>query len=70
MPNAASLLRYLLLFSMLASPVAFAQDEADTPFPQAEESNQLNGWDRLIYVPFKELRKVFDSQDASAVIPY
>ena len=27
-------------------------------------------WDRLIYVPFKELQKVFDNQDASVVLPY
>lgn len=27
-------------------------------------------WDRLIYVPFKELQKVFDNQEASVVLPY
>lgn len=27
-------------------------------------------WDRLIYVPFRELQKVFDNQDASVVLPY
>lgn len=27
-------------------------------------------WDRLIYVPFKELQKVFDNQGASVVLPY
>ncbi|HIE97395.1 MAG: hypothetical protein ABGZ23_18395 [Fuerstiella sp.] len=36
----------------------------------AEDGNSVDSWDRLIYVPFKELRKVFDNQKASAVIPY
>ena len=36
----------------------------------AEDADRVGDWDRLIYVPFKELRKVFDNQKASAVIPY
>lgn len=30
----------------------------------------MDNWDRMIYVPFRELQKVFDNQQASAVIPY
>lgn len=70
MPTAASLFRYLLVVSLFASSVAIAQDNKDKPSSKAENAEAMNGWDRLIYVPFKELRKVFDSQDASAVIPY
>ncbi|MEO2018611.1 MAG: hypothetical protein ABGZ53_30025 [Fuerstiella sp.] len=36
----------------------------------ADDASSVDDWDRLIYVPFKELRKVFDNQKASAVIPY
>lgn len=67
MPKAARLL--LSIVSLFVLPVSvFGQDEStDTP---AEESSVVNDWDRLIYVPFDELQKVFDNQDASAVIPY
>jgi len=34
------------------------------------KSSLAEKWDRLIYVPFKELQKVFDNQDASVVLPY
>ncbi|MFY9256609.1 MAG: hypothetical protein WAO83_24360 [Fuerstiella sp.] len=73
MPAAASLIRYFLLISVFASPLAIAQEDATPPprQPAAEtETTSVNDWDRLIYVPFKELSKVFNSQDASAVIPY
>lgn len=30
----------------------------------------LQKWDRLIYVPFRELGRVFNRQDASVVVPY
>ena len=49
-----------------ASETAVAPDEAgETAKPSLSEK-----WDRLIYVPFKELQKVFDNQDASVVLPY
>jgi hypothetical protein len=37
--------------------------------PVMEES-AIDSWDRLVYVPFKELKRVFDNQDASVIIPY
>jgi len=36
----------------------------------AKTVEEESTWDRLIYVPFTELRKVFNNQQASAVIPY
>lgn len=67
MPKAARLL--LSIIPMFLFPAAiFAQDEAaDAPI---EQTDVVNDWDRLIYVPFDELQKVFDNQGASAVIPY
>ena len=70
MPTAASLFRCIIVASTFASSIAIAQNNTSTPAPDAENAEAMNGWDRLIYVPFRELRKVFDSQDASAVIPY
>ena len=74
MPSAASLFRWLLAVSIISttafSSSAFAQENTDEAAPAADEAPAVDGWDRLIYVPFKELQKVFDNQDASAVIPY
>ncbi|MCX7397737.1 MAG: hypothetical protein NT138_08700 [Planctomycetales bacterium] len=46
---------------------------ATAPVTAPEESKPTSvseKWDRLIYVPFKELQKVFDNQEASVVLPY
>ena len=46
---------------------------ATAPVAAPEESKPTSvseKWDRLIYVPFKELQKVFDNQEASVVLPY
>ena len=49
-----------------AATTVLAPDE-----PQESAKPSLSEkWDRLIYVPFKELQKVFDNQDASVVLPY
>ena len=45
---------------------AVVPDEAG----EAGKPSLSEKWDRLIYVPFKELQKVFDNQDASVVLPY
>jgi hypothetical protein len=45
-------------------PVAPTDEQSD---PAAELAAS---WDRLIYVPFRELQKVFDNQGASVVLPY
>ena len=47
-----------------STPAAPVADEPAVPATLAEK------WDRLIYVPFKELTKVFDNQGASVVLPY
>lgn len=47
------------------APAADATEEME-----AAEETALAEWDRLIYVPFTEIQKVFNNQDASAVIPY
>ena len=52
-----------------APALAASSDEQDTSAEQAD-SPLLDRWDRLIYVPFKELSRVFNRQDASVVLPY
>jgi len=47
-----------------ATPAAPVAEEPAVPATLAEK------WDRLIYVPFTELTKVFDNQGASVVLPY
>jgi hypothetical protein len=66
-----------LLFSVVVTVIvlnsgdrAAGQDEDAVPESAQEDTDDIKSWDRLIYVPFKELRKVFDNHDASAVIPY
>ncbi len=49
-----------------ADTAALAPDEAQ----EAAKPSLSEKWDRLIYVPFKELQKVFDNQDASVILPY
>ena len=66
----------VVLFSLLAttSPKSIAQEpahvETKTPATDEAKPSLSEKWDRLIYVPFKELQKVFDNQDASVVLPY
>ncbi len=66
----------VVLLSLLAvnSAQSIAQEpaQAEPKTPTADEANPSlsEKWDRLIYVPFKELQKVFDNQDASVVLPY
>ena len=47
-----------------ATPAASVADAPAAPVSLGEK------WDRLIYVPFRELAKVFDNQGASVVLPY
>ena len=62
--------------STLAAQEATAPQDppaATAPVEASEESKPTSvseKWDRLIYVPFKELQKVFDNQEASVVLPY
>ncbi len=64
-----------LVFSgALDAPRLWAQ-ETTPPVDPATATNESKPtlsekWDRLIYVPFKELQKVFDNQEASVVLPY
>ncbi|MDG1898174.1 MAG: hypothetical protein P8J37_25000 [Fuerstiella sp.] len=63
---------FLTAATIILSPVSVANVQEDDSVPAAaqEDADSIESWDRLIYVPFKELRKVFDNQKASAVIPY
>lgn len=69
MQTAARVFQYLLIAAITFGATVWAQ-EADEKLVPTEEPTNINEWDRLIYVPFKELQKVFDNQDASAIIPY
>lgn len=74
MRNVVCCLSVLLAFASLNhSALTFAQEPATPPVtetPETEKSSLLEKWDRLIYVPFRDLKKVFDNQDASVVLPY
>lgn len=69
MKTAARTFHALLLLAVTVGPIACAQETEKTD-TSTEAASKVDNWDRLIYVPFKELQKVFDNQDASAVIPY
>ena len=56
----------LLCLIAVAGPLVAQENEP----PSGESPQKLTTWDRLIYVPFSELKKVFNNQQASAVIPY
>lgn len=71
MPHAARLLMITAAVLVSGQGLVYSQDgEGPAPAAQPDENGDLNRWDRLIYVPFRELQKVFDNQNASAVIPY
>lgn len=71
MRPAARVFQYLLIFAIAVGASAWAQEADEKPAEtEADAPSKVDEWDRLIYVPFKELQKVFDNQDASAVIPY
>lgn len=68
-----------LLAQESASPAAEAADAAATATAAKDETAEteateqpdvLEKWDRLIYVPFRELQKVFNNNDATVVVPY
>lgn len=69
MRTTARVFQYLLVF-LLAISLPVMGQEADEAPASTEETDAIRNWDRLIYVPFKELQKVFDNQDGSAVLPY
>ncbi|MCA9083647.1 MAG: hypothetical protein KDA81_06310 [Planctomycetaceae bacterium] len=67
--------RYKSLLVIALLPICLGSIEplmaqSENPVPSENEEEKLSQWDRLIYVPFSELQKVFDNQDASAVLPY
>ncbi|MCA9006644.1 MAG: hypothetical protein KDA70_15330, partial [Planctomycetaceae bacterium] len=65
-----------LLFSIiacfyLAAPVSsYAQSTVEADKPAATTDKKQDDWDRLIYVPFKNIKDVFDKSDATIFIPY
>lgn len=65
----------LLLFQFAANaqdtqPPQSPQAAAETPPDKSAADPTRNVLERLIYVPFRELQKVFNNQDASVVIPW
>ena len=73
-------LALVLAFAAATNPASSQEPATDEPATSQTESPEdaspddgeaaVEQWDRLIYVPFKELQKVFDNQTSSAVIPY
>lgn len=67
---AALAFTFFLTATAQFAPPAQAQ-ETGAPAQDNQPADQVvEKWDRLIYVPFKELQKVFENQEASAVVPY
>ncbi|MFK7822257.1 MAG: hypothetical protein AB8G99_26410, partial [Planctomycetaceae bacterium] len=60
------LLFCLLAIQILVTP-ALAQDDPPASTDTGDEKSML---ERMIYVPYRKLRDVFDKQDASVVVPY
>lgn len=67
---------HFLLFSFIAffylgAPVSSdAQSSVEADKPAATSDKKQDDWDRLIYVPFKNIKDVFDKSDATIFIPY
>lgn len=65
-----SSLCFLLAAIWLFSPSLHAQDPpVEAPQPAAGE-NQPNVWERLIYLPYKNLEDAFGNLNSSVLIPY
>lgn len=65
----------VLMASFLTGPqTAFAQSTVEAEKPAAAgtatKSSEQDDWDRLIYVPFKNIKDVFDRSDATIFMPY
>lgn len=77
LPNLAYHILVILIL-LLCRPAASAQDPQATPPTQSSSGSEnskteppdTNLVERMIYVPFRELQKVFNSQDASVVLPW
>ena len=65
----ARLCIFLVLLAGIANPVR-AQEDAATPESAPAADTSRENWNRLIYVPFRELQKVSNNDDATAVVPY
>ncbi|MAX35404.1 hypothetical protein [Gimesia sp.] len=65
-----------LLFSFIAcfclgiSVVSFAQSSVEADKPATSPDNKEADWDRLIYIPFKNIKDVFNKSDATIFMPY
>lgn len=67
--------RFLLLsliacFCLGAPVISFAQSSVEADKPASTPDKQQDDWDRLIYVPFKNIKDVFDKSDATIFMPY
>ncbi|MDF1742070.1 MAG: hypothetical protein P1V19_00155 [Gimesia sp.] len=54
-------------FSMAQAPVDAGKPEVND---QEKTAKEQNDWDRLIYVPFKNIKEVFNKSDATIFMPY
>ena len=57
----------ICLATILATP-GFAQDDPDGDGDAKKDSK--GAWERLIYTPYRDLKKVFEDQDSSVIMPY
>jgi hypothetical protein len=57
-----------------ASQLSMAQAPIDAGKPGVDEQGKISGkqddWDRLIYIPFKNIKEVFSKSDATIFMPY
>lgn len=70
MPTTFSRLCFILALLTVPATACLAQDDDAAPAAPDPANSLVQEWDRLIYVPFQELKEVFDNQKSSAVIPY
>ena len=62
----------IVVMTALLTASVFAQEDNNTApaAPDTPKTNSAKYWNRLIYVPFRELRRVLDNEDATAIVPY
>src|SRR5262245_46186594 len=58
------------LFIFAAAPVRLSAQEKPASVAGAERETAPSDWERLIYLPYKNLKQVFEKEGAAVFMPY
>lgn len=62
---------YVVMCVAISASPGFAQDDGEGADDGGDNKQDSAGaWERLIYTPYRDLKKVFDDQDSSVIMPY